>query len=262
MAFLLMSAVFFDGCMTVFAAEEAERYNNPETGYKACIQDEAGLLDAEEEAELLAYMIPITERGNVLFLTTEESGNNALRHAGRSRESMFGKRVSAVVFMIDMKNREVVINSDGNIYRYVRERQALSITDNVYSYAKNEDYYSCAAKAFEQIDLILRGERILEPMRYTTNALLAVSLSTILAFLLLRRGVRKPVVSDRELLESMVIRFESRNAHAELKKQVERHEPVRSRSAGGDGGSSGGISSGGGGSPGGTSSGGGGSHRF
>ena len=48
---------------------------------------------------------------------------------------------------------------------------ADSITDNVYTYASNRDYFSCAAKGFERELNLLKGQKIRQPMKYISNAL-------------------------------------------------------------------------------------------
>ena len=52
---------------------------------------------------------------------------------------------------------------------------AYSITDNTYTYATNKDYYGCASYSFKQINTILSGGKIAEPMRYTSNIFIAIT---------------------------------------------------------------------------------------
>lgn len=139
----------------------------------------------------------------------------------------FGQ-TSGTLFLIDMDNREIYIFSDGAIYRTVTSSYANTITDNVYRYASREDYYSCASKAFEQIQALLAGQRIARPMKYISNALLALILAALVNYFLAMylSGSSKP--SSKEILSSISTKFAFTNPQRRLIKQEKVYSPPSS----------------------------------
>ena len=151
-----------------------------------------------------------------------------------------------------MDNREIYIFSDGAVYKTIRPSYADTITDNVYRYASNADYLSCAANAFSQIHTLLSGQKIAQPMKYISNLLLALILAALINYFVVRLSSRTAKPSDREILLAASAKFAFTNPQRQLTHQSKVYSPPSSGS------SSGGRSSGGGGGR----SGGGGGHRF
>lgn len=230
-----------------------EAFTNPDTSYRVIVQDDADLLTNEEEKDLIDVMEPITEYGNVAFVTTDYNYSSADSYAKSTYRDMFGTK-SGTLFLIDIDNRMIYIFSDGKIYRTITKSYANTITDNVYRYASNKDYYTCAAKAFEQINTLLKGGFILQPMKYISNALLAIILAVMFNYfrILFCHGKAKP--TTKQIVDKMNHHVSFDNISNRLLKTERVYHP---RSSGG-GSSGGGSSSGGGGS----SSGGGGGHSF
>ena len=160
--------------------------------------------------------------------------------------------MNGTLFLIDMDNRELYIFSDGDVYRTVTTSYANVITDNIYTYASDGDYFTCADNAFDQIASLLEGQKIAMPMKYISNALLALLLSALLNYFLVSFLSRSRKCSDEELLSAGQASFVFRNAAAKKTTTTKVYNPSSSGSGGG--------SSGGGG--GGGSSGGGGGHSF
>ena len=130
-------------------------YQNSETGYTAYIDDEEDLLSSSEEESLRKQLISLTEYGNVAFLSGrgEYSAASTIRNFYNTVFS--GK--SGLIFFIDMENREIRIESGGTFYRTITTNVANSITDNVYRFAGDGDYYKTASLAFSQVeDALLR----------------------------------------------------------------------------------------------------------
>lgn len=227
-------------------------WDNPETGYQVLLEDDAALLDSEERALLAKEMQEITSYGNAVFLTTNYNSYSAASYAKDFYNVLFGHS-SGILFLIDMDNREIYIFSDGAVYRTVTKSYAETITDNVYSYASKGDYYRCASKAFEQVHSLLEGQKIVQPMKYISNILLALILAALINYFLAMRTAGSAKASSKEILNSASTQFAFRNSQKQLTKQDKVYSPPSSSS------SSGGHSSGGGG---GHSSGGGGGHRF
>lgn len=88
--------------------------------------------------------------------------------------------------MIDMDNRNIWIHSNGAIYRTITKSYADTITDNVYTYASAQDYYGCASEAYTQMATLLAGRRIAQPMKYISNALLALIIALLINYFVVR----------------------------------------------------------------------------
>lgn len=234
--------------------DKTYEYINSTTNYKALIEDNAGLLDDSQRETLLSEMEKITTYGNVAFHTVDANNSTADVYAAGYYHNKFNKE-SGTLFLIDMDNRKVYIFSDGDIYKTVTKTYANIITDNVYTYASKQDYYGCASKVFEQEYDLLEGRRIAQPMKYISNALLAVVLALLLNYILVRVYAGSKTPSRKELLNGIFVEKKLNNTKAIFTNETKRYDPIESSSGGGS-------SGGGGGGGGGGSSGGGGGHSF
>ena len=228
-------------------------YVNPDTGYQTVIEDDAELLSEEEEAALQELLEEITAYGNAAFKTIDSNYMSTENYARSYYKDMFGT-ASGTLFLIDMDNRIIWIHSDGAVYKVITTAYANTITDNVYRYASDEEYFVCAQKAFEQMLSLLQGQKIAQPMKYISNGLLAIILALLLNYgvVCVFAGAKKP--GKKKMMENVPIQFSYTKPLAVFTHQTRTYNPVSSSSGGGGGGSSGG---GGGGR-----SGGGGGHRF
>lgn len=232
-------------------------WENPDTGYCIILEDDAQLLGSREQEELAAAMRTVTAYGNAAFKSISANAYSAASFADDYYHGLFGTE-SGTLFLIDMDNRELYLFSDGAIYRTIGKSYADTITDNVYRYASDGDYYLCASRAFEQIGAVLAGEKIAQPMKYISNALLAFILAALLNYFLARSLSRSSKPGTGEILGSISTRFDFRNPRKILTSQTKVYDPPSSSSSGGGHSGGGGRSGGGGGH----SSGGGGGHRF
>lgn len=232
-------------------------YENPDTSYKVCIEDEADLLTDEEEKLLGAQMEEITAYGNAAFVSLDSNYTSTESYAKEHYRQLFGSD-SGTMFMIDMYNRNIWIHSNGSIYRTITNSYADTITDNVYTYASDQDYYGCASEAYTQIATLLAGRRIAQPMKYISNALLALIAALLINYFIVRTFSRSRKASENEILENIYTQCSVEHPQSSFIRQKKTYSPPSSSdSSSGD--SSGGGSSGGGG---GSSSGGGGGHSF
>ena len=233
---------------------------NPETGFYVSVEDAADLLTDEEEISLLTDLLPMTEYGNASVATGySDDFQSTYDFAADCYEALFGKGTeSGTMFMIDMENREIYIYNDGENLRNIDKGYAYVITDNVYKYASREEYYQCILEAYRQLRDVLEGRKIAQPMKYASNALLALALAMILNYVILRLTGSAKTPSDRKILDSIVFTSAVAAPMAVFTGTSKRYSPP-SRSSGGGGGFSGG---GGGGGGGGGHTGGGGGHRF
>ncbi|MCR5007302.1 MAG: TPM domain-containing protein [Oribacterium sp.] len=249
----------------IFASESLAgevKYTNPETQYVVYIDDAADLLTDDEEYDLVGKMTGITEYGNAAFVTNEEAHSNSTTYYTEERYQELFDWDSGTMFMIDMADREIFIHSDGEVYSIVNNDRAETITDNAYRLAGKGDYYGCASLVFEQIQKVLEGGRIAQPMKYTSNAVLAIILALLINYGLLafsRRAYKREIKSD-EVLVHAVNSFILGASVESFLRQTKRYIPPSSSGGGGHSGGGGGHHSSGGG--GGGHHGGGGGHRF
>lgn len=227
-------------------------YTNPDTGYRVLIEDKANLLKESDRQELLSEMEKITAYGHAAFHTIDANTGTAESYASGYYHNKFNQD-SGVLFLIDMDNRKVYIFSDGAIYKTVTRTYANVITDNVYQYASNADYYTCASKVFSQVYDLLEGRRIAQPMKYVSNVLLAIVLALLINYIIVRLYAKAKAPSRNELLKGIFVDKKLTDTKATFDHETRKYDPVESSSGG---------SSGGGGGGGGGSSGGGGGHSF
>lgn len=148
---------------------------------KVIIYDQARLLSKEETDELYKVMEPITAFYPVAFVSTMNTfGTTTAGYAIETFRSMF-KNGEGILFLIDMNNRYLYLyTSNSNMKLSVSKCD--SITDNVYRYASGGDYYTCAAKTFEQVYQVMSGISIPQPMKHMSNALIALCISLFAVF--------------------------------------------------------------------------------
>lgn len=241
-------------CLTMELTVRAEvLYTNQDTGYQVHIEDDAGLLSQEERESLAQQMQGITAYGNAMFKTIDENSTSTDSYARSYYRECFGT-ASGTMFLIDMDNRNIWIRNDGQISRIVTNAYSDTITDNCYRYASKGDYYGCAQTVFLQIETLLKGQRIAQPMKYICNAFLAVIFSLLITLGLVRLMSRSVAPCHNDLLQAAPHEFWLNNPQAIYTHTTKRYDPPSSDSGGG-----GGSSSGGGG---GSSSGSGGGHSF
>ena len=162
------------------------------------MDDKANLLTTEQRQKLKEDYTPLTEYLDVAFVTTNSPGGStdSFCHSYVNRE--FGNR-PAVIFAIDMSNRQIYVYSNEAALSIISRADARAITDNIYQYATDGDYYGCANEAFAQIQAKCEGGVIARPVKHITNALIAVVLGVLANYylahfararLINRRGVR------------------------------------------------------------------------
>lgn len=230
--------------MNKVSAISIEKYVNNETNYQVIIEDDANLLNEEELYNLQQEMIVLTKYGNIAFKTINENNLTISTYASYYYHEIFGTS-SGTLFLIDMDNRYIYIFSDGNNYKTITRAKANIITDNVYKYASKKQYYECASKSFEQINTLLKGGKIREPMRYISNIFISFIIAFFINFIIVLRSTKIRKAKNNEILSTCNINFNVNNISAVRTGSHSVYSPRDSSSSGG--GSSGGGSSGGGG---------------
>lgn len=221
-------------------------YTNEATQYQVVLEDEADLLSVTEEKAIFELMQSLTEYGHVAFKSVDSNPSSTESFAESFYHNVFGTD-SGTIFVIDMDNRYLYIFSDGSMYRTITKSVANIITDNVYSYASDEDYYTCVYETFSQIQTKMEGGRIAQPMKYASNAFLAILLALLINYFLVKITSKARKASSNELLANLPMHCEIMNANTLFTHQTKRYDPPSSSSGGHGGGGGGGRSGGGGG---------------
>jgi uncharacterized protein len=225
-------------------------YTNPNTKYRVVIQDEADLLTPEEEERLKDTMIGITEYGHVGFVTINKNEHyTASSYARYYSHQVFGSYVSSTVFLIDMDTRNIYLFNNGDIEKKISANKSEVITDNTFRYASNADYYKCANETFRQVNTVLNGGKINEPMKHISNFVMSIAISVLLGYIIVSGATK---IKKQIVTKNYASTFALANANATYIGDHTVYCPPSS--------SSGGSSSGGGGGGGGGGSGGG--HGF
>lgn len=150
-------------------------------------------------------MMDLTEYGHIAFKTISENYTTASSYASNYYHERFGTD-SGTLFLIDMDNRYIYIFSDGDNYNVITTKANI-ITDNIYQYATDRGYYKCASIAFSQINTLLNGGKISEPMRYISNILIALTLAFLINFIIVLVNTNIKKAKAKEILENCSIDF-------------------------------------------------------
>lgn len=210
--------------------------------YKIIVEDDADLLTEDEEIKLYTQMKDLAEYGNIIFKSIKTNNTTADQYAKTYYNGQFGSE-SGTVFLVDMKNRKIYIFSNGANYNVITNEKAEVITDNIYQYATNKEYYKCATEAFSQMKTLLEGGKIAEPMKYISNGVIAVMLALLINFGIFKVATTPKAASDSEQIDECEKLFEHTPPEVKSTGTHREYSPVSDSSSGG---SSGGGSSGGG----------------
>lgn len=211
-------------------------YENPDTGYKVYISDDADLLTDEEEERLCSQMIDLTQYGNIMFKSIDNNYYGSTSEFAKYYYLDICGLKSGTIFLIDMDYRNIYIYSYGSNYKIITKSKANIITDNTYRYATNEEYYECAEEAFSEIESLLKGEKIAEPMKYICNALLAIMLALLANFSIFKLVTKNKLPSNREIIKECKFKLNYTEPKARLIGSHKVYSPVSSSGGGSSGG--------------------------
>lgn len=244
-----------DDAFDYYDDPDVDKYN-PDTDYRIVIIDAADLFTSDEIKQLANEMAPITAYGHVCLITTDENRyGDTQYYAEELYDLMFGYE-SGTMFVIDMDERMLWIQSDGAVLKTVNKSYANDITDNSYRYASDGDYYRCASKVFGQINTILNGGKIARPMKVVCSLFMALLISFLVNYFIVNSASKIQNTSSNEMLTGAAKTLRYTTPNVVQTGQTRTYSPQSSGSSGGGGG---GHRSGGGG---GGHHGGGGGHRF
>lgn len=228
---------------------------NRQTGYAACVLDYAELFKDSEVKALLNKAYDLTDYSDVFVVTVQKGQNShgtterATKDFGDEMYLKYSNQDNCIMFIIDMHTRYLYV------YRYGDEVESTltsgkcdSITDNVYEYASDKDYYTCASIALDQMGKVLAGQHIAQPMKVASNLFIAFVIGFVVMYLvaLSKSKVGKP--SDEEMLKYAAISFAANNPSDVVTGTTKTYCPRSSGSGrGGRSGGGGGFRGGGGG---------------
>ena len=246
LAVLMVAGTFGAATQTAKAADDGEATGN---FYHLVIRDEADLFSDWEEQELAEKAAPILEYGHVAVYTVASGGNSYGSTATLTDEWYgrdFGYKVNGVALTIDMDERNIYLYSCGELESKITVNDCNAITDNIYSYASDGNYYRTAAEGLEQVYTRLESGAIARPMMTILVVLLAIYVSFVIMYLVVRgvMTIKKPSVT--ELANAGTASVSASDATAVLTGTSRRYSPVSSGSSGGGGGHGGGGGGGGG----------------
>ena len=232
---LLSALVFFLLSPDSWAAPDA-RYVNDETGYGVYIDDGADLLSSAEEDAIAKVMQPITQYGNIIYLTTESHNyHDTGIYVENYYLSNFGAYESGIVYCIDNDLEYDYVYAEGKAYDIVGKSFADTITDNVYMYSAREEWYEGAEAAFGMIHNVLEGKRIAQPMKYICNTFLALLIAFLVNFLIVNNKSKLKAVSNAEMVEGSMKAVRFNGINTRFINQTRRYSPQSSGSSGGGG---------------------------
>ncbi len=145
------------------------------------VDDQASLLTESERSKLKQDYTKLTEYIDVALATVSKNSSTTEKYASSYMQKTFGSG-AAVVFVIDMDNREIYIYSNQAGLATISRADARAITDNIYKLASQGKYYECADAAFSQILTKCEGGRIARPVKHITNLLIAIVLGILVNF--------------------------------------------------------------------------------
>ncbi|MCR4890732.1 MAG: TPM domain-containing protein [Lachnospiraceae bacterium] len=218
-------------------------YENPDTGYTATVFDYEDLLTDEEEEKLAEDMEGITAYGNAAFVSAYPEGYSSREFAENNYSQYF--KESGTLFLIDMYNRKIWLYNGGEIEKTITPSYSDSITDNVYSYASDGDYYTCASEAFRQETILLEGGKIAQPMKWISAGLLALILAFLINYLIVRGTSKNKKSKEDVLINAIAVAAAITAGGAIVTSRRRKTRSSSSSSSRGGGGGGGGFSGGG-----------------
>ena len=246
---LVVFLLCFASAGTVAFAEEGQ----------LTVNDYAGLFTETQTQSLIEDYSAITEYMDAEVLTVDTYMGETSAVAEQYAIQTYGND-TAVIFMIDMYNRQIYVYANGDALKTISRADSRAITDNIYQYASQGDYYGCAAGALDQILGKCQGQRLSRPVKHITNAMIAILLGILINYLIVvqsRKAHRQRRTSGSVSVNSRPTVLPAIGLAAPLIiNSIRIYHNNDSGGSGGFGGGGGGFSGGGG------HSGGGGGHSF
>ena len=235
--YAFISVIFFAVLLSkaaVFASNDKPAYTNPDTGYEVYIDDSEGLLSESEKEKVVEQIKSFTEFGNAVFVSTNLRPGQAEKYAATYYESTFGAENGAI-FLVDMGDRLLVLQGHQNIDRMLTSSKCNSIMDNVYRYARSQDYDKCVITVFDQAEAVVKEQHIAQPFKYITNIFLSVILAFLIGFIVLGITMTKTASTRKEILNGLFSGCNITDRKLVLQDVKKIYSPISTGSSGGGG---------------------------
>jgi uncharacterized protein len=217
-------------------------------GYTIMLYDGAELFTESERNDLLEQEKEIVSDlndvayGSLIIYTTNENSYSGTRALAQEINDTYGSS-NSVLLLVDMDNREIYIDSTGQMQNTVTSEKGDMITDNTYRYFSKAEYYTGMSAMLTQVGKTLHHKSIVSPMKWINNLFIASFLGFVIMFLyVLSKRAKKTSVKELEN-QLFVDEIDDSNLKLVFVKKIH-HES--SSSGGGGGHHSGGGHSGGG----------------
>ena len=183
-------------------------YVNPDTGYIAVIRDMAWIFSEDQKKEIIEEIAPVTEYGNAVLFTTDESVLATDDFALQAYNAAFGHD-SGVMIIEDVNGRTLRMRTFGEIGKAVKSSEISIIVNDVSKYAEDGDFEQCAIKAFSEVGTVMGGGKIGEilsgsgigrPLKFIGCFFIAFILSFFINFMIVRMHTRKKDVAAEEII--------------------------------------------------------------
>ena len=188
--FLLVTVLVLSSSSNVYATETATNYNlsgtNKSTGYEYILEDSANFIDDAVKGRLISQMKKTTEYCNIAVVTTTSHPYGSTEsYAVNTFEGYFGNGANGVIFVIDRDLDEIYLACEGSTQRTIPNSKCNSICDNTYIYATSShdyDYFTCCMETIDQVNTVLAGGHISQPLRYISSIFIALAAGMIFCF--------------------------------------------------------------------------------
>jgi len=236
------------------AANVSDIDENTATGYCAFVYDDAELFTKNELNALLDKAYELTDFADTFVVTVQKGHNqhgtteSATKEIGDDMYLEYSNSKNCIMFIIDMHTRYIYVYRYGDdVKSTLTSGKCDTITDNVYDYAADGDYYTCASIALDQMSKVLQGQHIAQPMKVASNFFIAFVIGFVVMYLVALGKSKVSTTSDSEMLKYAAVSFAANNTKDVVTGTTKTYCPRSSGSGGGRSGGGGGFHGGGGG---------------
>ena len=242
---------FLSSLLTVFALVFIFPLTVAAASSNVKVVDDAGILTNEETEELEEYLESLDGTVNYLVVTCDDRamGSSALEKLDNYYRQEFDAYEDGIAFIVDMDTRRIELQGRNSLQYSLDSGDCTDITDNVYRYASDGDYYNCIYHAFREADLVANYEFVLRPMRIIVSLLIAIIIGFLGTFLkaMADRSKENEIKGVPEMFLVGATFKGLANVYDSKKRRVPEQSHYSGGSSGGYHSSGGGFSSGGGG---------------
>lgn len=218
--------------------------------------DYADLLSETQEEELREYAAKYEKYDiSVIYLTTDDTGGYSSMTYSDDFYDTHPFLPDGVLFMIDMDNREVYINTVGKCINWLDD-DIYDILDDTYIYASDGDYFRCLKETSKQACRIIESHTnpligAIRPSSVVLLIALGITVVILIILLIKHNKANRKIMAERYMGSTFVVNNKDVVYMGCRQEVIRGYYEQKSSSGGGGGGSShrssGGVSHGGGG---------------